>query len=61
MIERTKKEIIFRIPNDINNDDLQDFTDYLRYKEITKNSQANQTDIDTLVKEVKKGRQRFLN
>jgi len=56
IIERTKSEIIFRLPNNINVDDLQDLTDLLEYKEITKKSKATQKDVDLLVKAVKKGR-----
>ena len=55
-IERTKNEIIFRLPYTIDMDDLQDLTDLFEYKEITKKSLANQIDVDSLVKEIKKGR-----
>jgi hypothetical protein len=56
IIERTKSEIIIRLPGDINIDDLQDMTDWLQYKEITRKSKAKQADVDTLVGEIKKGR-----
>ncbi len=55
-IERTKNEVIFRLPNNINLDDLQDFADYFQYRTITKKSKASQTEVDNLVKEIKKGR-----
>ena len=55
-IERTKNEIIFRLPNNINLDDLQDFVDYFQYRTIAKKSKASQTEVDNLVKEIKKGR-----
>ena len=35
-IERTKNEVIFRLPNNINLDDLQDFADYFKYRTIAK-------------------------
>jgi transcriptional regulator of heat shock response len=54
-IERTKNEIIFRLPNNINLDDLQDFVDYFQYRTIAKKSKASQTEVDNLVKEIKKG------
>ncbi len=54
-IERTSKEIIIRLPSTVNTDGLQRFIDYLCYKEATANSQAKQTDVDKLAKEVKKG------
>ena len=56
IIERTKKEIIFRLPNNINMDDLQDLSDLFEYKEITRKSKATQKDVDLLVKTIKKGR-----
>ena len=56
IIERTKNEIIIRLPGDINIDELQDMTDWFLYKEITRKSKAKQKDVDLLVSEVKKGR-----
>jgi len=56
IIERTKDEIIIRLPADINIDDLQDMIDWLQYKELTRNSSAKQEDVDALVNQVKKGR-----
>jgi hypothetical protein len=55
-IERTKNEVIFRLPNNINLDDLQDFADYFKYRTIANKSKATQTEVDNLVKEIKKGR-----
>jgi hypothetical protein len=54
-IERTKNEIIIRLPSYVNTDGLQRFIDYLCYKEATSKSQAAQADVDKLAKEVKKG------
>lgn len=56
IIERTKTEIIFRLPYNVNIDDLQDLTDLFEYKEITKNSMVTQQNVDILVKNIKKGR-----
>ncbi len=56
IIERTKDEIIIRLPADINIDDFQDMTDWFQYKELTRNSKAKQEDVDALVNQVKKGR-----
>ena len=56
IIERTKKEIIIRLPGDLNIDELQDVTDWLKYKEITRKSKAKQADVDELVTIIKKGR-----
>ncbi|MBA7545946.1 hypothetical protein ES705_38328 [subsurface metagenome] len=56
IIERTNNEIIFRLPGNINVDDLQDMTDLFEFKEIAKKSKAKQKDVDKLVKSIKKGR-----
>jgi len=56
IIERTKNEIIIRLPGDINIDELQDLTDWFQYKEITRKSKAKQEDVDSFVSEIKKGR-----
>lgn len=55
VIEKTKKEIIIRLPASIDMTGLQRFVDYLCYKEATANSVAKQSDIDVLATEVKKG------
>jgi len=55
-IERTKDEVIFRLPADTNIDDLQAIADLLTYKELTKNINVSQEEVDELVKEIKKGR-----
>ncbi len=65
IIERTNKEIIIKLPNYIDIDGLEDFFDFLSYKEATENSQAKQKDVDNLVKEIKrdwwkKNRSRFI-
>ena len=54
IIERTAKEVIIRIPASVNTDDLQDFIDYTRYKELTSKSNASQHDIDKLADEINK-------
>jgi len=54
-IERTKSEVIIRLPSYVNTEGLQRFIDYLCYKEATAKSQATQADVDKLAKEVKKG------
>jgi len=56
IIERTDSEIIFRLPKNFNLDLLQDLTDFFEFREIAKKSQAKQEDVDSLVKEIKKGR-----
>jgi hypothetical protein len=41
IIERTKDEIIIRLPGNIDIDELQDFTDWFRYKELTGNQKPD--------------------
>jgi len=56
IIEKTDKEIVFRLPLDTNIDVLQNLKDWLEYLEITRNSKAKQKDVDALVAEIKKDR-----
>ena len=65
VIERTKNEVIIRLPSYIDTEGLQSIIDYLRYKEATDKSQAKQEEVDRLAKEIKKGwwsknRRRFI-
>ncbi len=65
VIERTKKEIIIRLPTYIDTTGLQNLINYLTYKEATDKSQAKQEDVDKLAKDIKKGwwnknRKRFI-
>lgn len=55
VIERTKEEVIIRLPASLNTDGLQRLIDYLLYKEATANSVATQEEVDALAKEVKSG------
>ncbi len=56
IIERTNNEVIFRLPANMDVDELQDIADMLEYKEIAQKSKATQQDVDSLVKTIKKGR-----
>lgn len=65
VIERTKDEVIIRLPSYIDTEGLQNLINYLIYKEATDKSQAKQEDVDKLVKDIKKGwwnknRKRFI-
>jgi thioredoxin-related protein len=65
VIERTKKEIIIRLPAYIDTTGLQNLINYLTYKEATDKSQAKQEEVDKLAKDIKKGwwsknRKRFI-
>ena len=56
IIERTSKEIIFRLPRRTSIDDLQDLTDFFEFTESTKDFDVKQNEVDDLVKTIKKGR-----
>jgi thioredoxin-related protein len=65
VIERTKNEVIIRLPSYVDTDGLQNIINYLIYKEATAKSQAKQEDVDKLAKDLKKGwwsknRKRFI-
>jgi len=55
IIERTEKEIIIRLPANVDVSELQQLIDYLTYKDATASSQATQEDVDKLADEVKIG------
>jgi hypothetical protein len=56
IIERTSKEIVFRLPSSTKLEDLQDIANLFAFKEISGKSKATQKDVDDLVKRIKKGR-----
>ena len=65
IIERINNEVVIRIPDTVSTEGLQEFLDYLFYKEATSKSQATQADVDAMAKEVKqdwwkKNRDRFI-
>ncbi|HYV94800.1 MAG TPA: hypothetical protein VE978_23705 [Chitinophagales bacterium] len=55
VVERTKDEVIIRLPSKGISDEVQDFLDYLIFMETTSKSKAKKKDIDRLVKDIKKG------
>ena len=48
ILERTKDEILIRLPANINVSDLQSMLDYLKYLELTANSKAKDSDVNSL-------------
>lgn len=64
-IERTKKEVIIRLPATVDTEDLQDFLDYARYKELTSKFSVAQSQVDKLADQINKSwwtknRKRFI-
>ena len=53
-IERNKKEIIIRLPANIDTEDLQDLLNYARYKELTSGFKVSQDEADQLAAQVNK-------
>ena len=51
-IERTNNEIIIKIPNVIDVEELQRLLNYLLYKEAVAESEATQEQVDKLAREV---------
>ena len=56
IIERTSKEVVFRLPPSTKLKDLQDIANLFTFKEIAQKSKATQEGVDELVKKIKKGR-----
>ncbi len=54
VLERTEKEIIIRLPNNIDWSDLESILKYIRYREIEPATQVKQGDIDRLASEINK-------
>ena len=54
LIERTSKEVIIRLPASVDTDDLQDFLDYARYKELTSKFKVAQKEVDKLAAQINK-------
>ena len=55
IITRTDKEIIIRLPSNVDITGLLRLVDFLTYKEVTAGSKAKQLDVNQLANEVKKG------
>lgn len=56
IIERINNEILIRISGNLSSSRIQSILDYLRYEELTSDSEAIQKDVDKLTSEAKKGR-----
>jgi hypothetical protein len=52
LIERTKKEVIIRLPASVNIDDFQDFLNYARYKELTSTFNVSKKAVDKIVNKI---------
>ncbi|MET4080405.1 hypothetical protein ABIB40_000345 [Pedobacter sp. UYP30] len=52
VVERTAKEVIIRLPASVDAEDLQDFLNYARYKELTVGFDVPQAEVDKLAVEI---------
>lgn len=52
LVERTNKEVIIRLPSSVDTEDLQDFLNYARYKELTANFKTDQKEVDKIAGEI---------
>ena len=52
IIERNKKEVIIRLPASVATDDLQDFLNYARYKELTSGFAVPQKEVDKFASKI---------
>lgn len=52
LVERTNKEVIIRLPASVDTEDLQDFLNYARFKELTTNFKVDQKEVDKLAGQV---------
>ncbi len=52
LVERTAKEVIIRLPATVDAEDLQEFLNYARYKELTAGFEVPQSEVDKLADEI---------
>ncbi len=52
IVERTSKEVIIRLPATVDVEDLQEFLNYARYKELTADFDISQSVADDLAAEI---------
>ena len=53
IIEKKNREFIIRIPETVDTEEIQDFADYIRYKELTSKSKSvDQSVVDQLTEEI---------
>lgn len=53
-VDRSEKEIVVRIPIDLDSEKLQSVLDLIRYGELTSQSNIGQEEVDKLASEINK-------
>jgi len=56
VVERSDSEILIKISSNISERKFQSILQYLRYEELTSESNATEEQIDELISDAKKGR-----
>lgn len=54
ILERTNDEVLIRLPANTDLSELQSILDFLKFKEVAKNSTAEQKDVDKLSETINK-------
>ena len=54
-VERTENEVIIRLSASVDMEDLQDFLNFARYKELTANFKVDQKKVDRLADQINSG------
>jgi hypothetical protein len=52
LVERTAKEVVIRLSATVDTEDLQEFLNYARYKELTSDFEVPQSEVDKLSDEI---------
>lgn len=52
LVERTDKEVIIRLPLSVGTEDLQEFLNYARYKELTSGFTIEQEEANKMAEEI---------
>jgi hypothetical protein len=55
-VEKTKDELVIRIPKNLNSNAIQRVIDFILYQELSSKSKAKKADVIKLATDVKKGR-----
>ena len=55
LVERTDKEVIIRLAASADTEDLQDFLNFARYKELTAEFKVDQKDVDNMAEQINCG------
>ncbi len=52
VVERNRKEVIIKLPASVDTEDLQDFLNYERYKELVSGINIPQKEIDKIANKI---------